>query len=284
LDAISDEVGTLETLQGVTFLQRLSPLLARFRDDACEWDRGYAEFSLFNAIVAADSSYICRVLSHHHFTVEENLPPTAEASAAGVLEDSLGRMGSPQSKRIEHPDPPQRRIVVRLVEHPKRGGRRRRGSQDIVLVTNLLDVPAEVIALLYHFRWLIELFIRWLECVLSCRHLISQNTGGHRVSNVPRADCLPIDPTGGGTRRTAQSMDVQAALLVRARLGQRGGSSGVSPRAGGRREKSILNDFAEGSLPRDNDARQRAVVEQVALGGDHAEVEPLKRQRRFVAG
>ncbi|NOY40627.1 MAG: transposase [Planctomycetes bacterium] len=38
-------------------------------------------------------------------------------------------------------------------------------------MTNLLDVPAEVIALLYRFRWLIELFFRWLKCVLSCRHL-----------------------------------------------------------------------------------------------------------------
>jgi len=145
-------------------------------------DRGYEEFSLFNAIVAAGSSYVCRVRNDHHFTVKEAHPLSEAAQAAGVLEDNLGRMGSPKSKRIEHPDHPQRQVVIQLVEHPKRGGRRRRsGSQDIMLVTNLLNVPAEVIALLYRFRWLIELFFRWLKRVLSCRHLVSQNAGGIQI-------------------------------------------------------------------------------------------------------
>src|SRR5262249_24556912 len=33
-------------------------------------DRGYEDFSLFNAIVAARSSYVCRVRNDHHFTSE----------------------------------------------------------------------------------------------------------------------------------------------------------------------------------------------------------------------
>jgi hypothetical protein len=145
-------------------------------------DRGYEEFSLFNAIVAAGSSYVCRVRNDHHFTAARSNLLSEEAQAAGVLEDATGRMGSPKSKRIEHPDHPQRRIVVHLAEHPKRGGRRRSGaSQDIVLATNLLDVPAEVIALLYRFRWMIELFFRWLKCVLSCRHLVSQSANGIEI-------------------------------------------------------------------------------------------------------
>jgi len=91
-------------------------------------------------------------------------------------------MGSPKSKRIEHPDHPQRRIVVRVTVHPKRGGRRRAAaSQDIVLVTNLLDVPAEILVLIYRYRWLIELFFRWLKCVLSCRHLLSQDARGIQI-------------------------------------------------------------------------------------------------------
>jgi IS4 transposase len=126
--------------------------------------------------VAAGSSYVCRVRNDHHFTAEEVREPTDAARAAGVLEDCLGRMGSPRSVRIEHPDHPQRRVVVRVLAHPKRLGRRRSaGAQDLVLVTNLLDVPDEVIVLLYRSRWLIELFFRWLKCVLSCRHLISQS-------------------------------------------------------------------------------------------------------------
>lgn len=145
-------------------------------------DRGYENFSLFNAIVAARSSYVCRVRNDHHFTVEETRELTDEARSAGVLEDAVGRMGSPKSKRIEHPDHLQRRIVIRVACHPKRGGQRRKAAtHDIVLVTNLLDAPAEVIVLLYRFRWLIELFFRWLKCVLSCRHLLSESANGIEI-------------------------------------------------------------------------------------------------------
>ena len=145
-------------------------------------DRGYEEFALYNAIVAAGSSYVCRVRNDHPFQVEAVRVPDAQAVAVGVLEDMVGRMGSPKSKRIEHPDHVQRRVVVKFTPHPKRGGRRRAAaSQDIVLVTNLLDVPAEIIVLLYRFRWLIELFFRWLKCVLSCRHLLSEDPRGIQI-------------------------------------------------------------------------------------------------------
>ena len=145
-------------------------------------DRGYEDFKLFNAIVAARSSYVCRVRNDHHFNVAETRALTPEAEAVGVLEDVVGRMGSPKSKRIEHPDHDQRRIVVRVVEHPKRGGRRRTAAtHDIVLVTSLLDVPAEIIVLLYRHRWLIELFFRWLKCVLDCKHLLSNDRGGIQI-------------------------------------------------------------------------------------------------------
>lgn len=142
-------------------------------------DRGYEEFLLYNDIVAARSSYVGRVRNDHHFQAETIRKIPTEAMAAGVLEDIVGHMGSPKSKRIEHPDHRQRRVVARVTTHPKRGGRKREAaSQDIVLVTNLLDVPAEIIVPLYRYRWLIELFFRWLKCVLSCRHLLSQDARG----------------------------------------------------------------------------------------------------------
>jgi hypothetical protein len=145
-------------------------------------DRGYEEFSLFNQIVAADSSYVCRIRNDHRFQATTVADPTPEAQAAGVLEDAVGHLGSPKSLRIEHPDHPVRRVVVRVTEHLKRGGRRRRGAtQELVLATNLVDVPVEIVVLLYRFRWLIELFFRWLKCVLNCRHLLSQDPGGIQI-------------------------------------------------------------------------------------------------------
>lgn len=47
-----------------------------------------------------------------------------------------------------------------------------------VLATNALDLSADLIALAYHHRWQIELFFRWLKCVLGCRHLLSESSTG----------------------------------------------------------------------------------------------------------
>lgn len=152
-------------------------------------DRGYEEFALFNQIVRAGSSYVCRVRQDHHFQAEQQLPPSAEAAAAGVRQDALGVLGSSKSRRIEHPDHRQRRIVVQLTLQPRPEGRRRAAApQELVLVTNQLDVPAEVIVLLYRYRWLIELFFRWLKCVLRCRHLLSQAGDGIQI----QMDCALI--------------------------------------------------------------------------------------------
>ncbi|QDT24840.1 IS4 family transposase [Gimesia panareensis] len=145
-------------------------------------DRAYEKYALFNAIVNAGSSYVCRIRGDHIFVEQESRELTAEARAAGVLEDRVGQLGSPKSRRIEHPDHPVRRITVKVTPHPKRGGRRREGaSQDLVVATSLLDVPAEIIALIYQHRWQIELFFRFLKHVLGCRHLLSQNPQGIQI-------------------------------------------------------------------------------------------------------
>jgi IS4 transposase len=45
-------------------------------------------------------------------------------------------------------------------------------------VTNRLDLDAELIAVAYRYRWTVELFFRWLKCVLGCRHLLSLTVNG----------------------------------------------------------------------------------------------------------
>jgi hypothetical protein len=199
--------GLLTDASGQGAASEKAALRGSLEPDRCYLtDRGYEEFSLFNAIVAARSSYVCRVRNDHQFHAEETREPSPDAVAAGVLEDAVGRMGSPHSKRIEHPDHAQRRIVARFVEHPKRGGRRRRGAtQDLVLATNLLDVPADVIVLLYRFRWLIELFFRWLKCVLSCRHLVSHSANGIEIQmSCALIACLLIQLAAGRDVRPSQ--------------------------------------------------------------------------------
>ena len=49
------------------------------------------------------------------------------------------------------------------------------------IATNLLDVPAEVIADIYRHRWTIELFFRFFKHVLGCRHLLSTHPKGIEI-------------------------------------------------------------------------------------------------------
>src|SRR6266478_5355963 len=51
----------------------------------------------------------------------------------------------------------------------------------LVLVTNRLDLDADLVALAYRYRWAVELFFRWVKCVLGCRHLLSQTANGVRM-------------------------------------------------------------------------------------------------------
>ena len=54
----------------------------------------------------------------------------------------------------------------------------RKGEETVRLITNLLDLDAEIIALLYMYRWQVELFLRWLKCFANFKHLISHNRNG----------------------------------------------------------------------------------------------------------
>ena len=53
------------------------------------------------------------------------------------------------------------------------------GRPAILLVaTSRLDLAAELVALGYRYRWTVELFFRWLKCILGCRHLLASSRDG----------------------------------------------------------------------------------------------------------
>jgi hypothetical protein len=148
-------------------------------------DRWYAQFTLFNDIHRAGSNYVCRVRDNSVYEVAEQRSLSMEAVEAGVLGDALVQMGL-SKKADERPDHPVRLVTVRLVPHAKRSHRKGNtgaGPSDGVLriATDQLDVPAEVIALLYHYRFTIELFFRFFKHVLGCRHLLSDDPNGVRI-------------------------------------------------------------------------------------------------------
>lgn len=158
-------------------------LRTKLKADCCYvTDRWFGQFTLFNQINAVASSYVCRVKENSAFGVREERLLSDEALEAGVVRDAVVTMGL-SSKPAERPDHPIRIVVIEATPHAKRGGRRgktagpgNRGT--IVIATNLLHVPAEVIARIYQHRWAIEVFYRFFKQVLGCRHLLSHKAEG----------------------------------------------------------------------------------------------------------
>jgi len=148
-------------------------------------DRGYAKFALFNDIVAAGSSYVCRLRDNSVYDVIEQRELTQADRDADVLSDQVVSLGA-SSKASQRPNHPIRLICVKCSPHTSRGksklGSTAPSSDGILrIATNLLDVPAEIIALLYSQRWIIEIFFRFFKQLLGCSHLISHGQNGIEI-------------------------------------------------------------------------------------------------------
>lgn len=148
-------------------------------------DRWYAEFALFNDIRRAGSGYVCRVRDNSVFEVLQERALSAEAREAHVVRDVVAGMGVAMGPK-RRPDHPIRLVMVKVAPHEKRSNRKGNtgaGPSDGLLriATDLLDVPAEIIALIYLYRHCIELFFRFFKHVLGCRHLLSDHPKGIRI-------------------------------------------------------------------------------------------------------
>lgn len=146
------------------------------------YDRGFSGFEVINAHYREiDGSPTPRA----HFVIRYkpaggNAPTLVDAKAqrltkkdraAGVISDQIGHFNSTRAKR--HVVAP---VVIRevIVEYVDDQGQ----TKTLRLITNLLDVSAEIVAQLYRYRWQIELFFRWLKCFANFEHLISHSREG----------------------------------------------------------------------------------------------------------
>jgi Transposase DDE domain len=176
-------------------------------------DRWFAQFTLFNDINAIGSSYVCRAKENSSFEVSEERLLSSEALSAGIVRDAVVSMG--QSSRPDaRPDHPIRLIVIEAKEHEKRGGRKGKNAGPgncgtILIATNLLEVPAEIIALIYRYRYTVEIFFRFLKQILGCRHLISSKPEGIMIQMYcALIACLLINLWTGAkpTKRTVEML------------------------------------------------------------------------------
>lgn len=145
-------------------------------------DRGYAKFELFNQINAIGSSYICRARDNSTPKILSERPLSDADAAAGVRVDRDVILGAHTSNsKTVATDHPVRYIEIEVPPHVRTGKGGSGSDGRLRLVTNLMEVPAELIAEAYRLRWLIELFFRMIKQLLGCRHLLSTKPAGVEI-------------------------------------------------------------------------------------------------------
>lgn len=128
-------------------------------------DRNYgSDFALFDELDALGCGYVLRLHNEVTWEVIKHHPLTPEAVAEGVILDAIVRLGYRGCGGT-------RRIIV--FKRPEM-------KEAVILVTS---EPFEVLGTLevtglYRQRWKVEMFFRWLKCLVPCRHWFTESREG----------------------------------------------------------------------------------------------------------
>jgi hypothetical protein len=138
------------------------------RGDAFVGDRYYGEdYQLFGELDRAGVAFVVRLRDEAVIEVENELPLGAEDRLARVIRSAWVRLGCKARYR-------SMRLRVVWVQTDK---------EVLRLVTNLgaEELAAGEVALLYRQRWQVELFFRWVKCILGCRHWLAESPAGAAI-------------------------------------------------------------------------------------------------------
>ena len=138
------------------------------KGDAYVGDRYYGEdYQLFGQLDEMGVDFVVRLRDEAVINVEEELPLSAADQEAKVIRSAWVKLGC--RKKYE-----SQRLRVVWVQTEK---------EVLKLVTNLgpEKLSAGDVALLYKERWRIELFFRWIKCILGCRHWLAESPQGAAV-------------------------------------------------------------------------------------------------------
>lgn len=110
---------------------------------------------------------VCRIRDNAVYEVIEEYVLNEDAKAARILLDRKVRLGS-NLKTKEHLSVPVRLVAVQCRPHVKRAHTGRGGPEQgemLLIATDRFDLDADVIALIFKHRWMIEIFFRFFKHV-----------------------------------------------------------------------------------------------------------------------
>jgi Transposase DDE domain len=139
------------------------------------FDRGYADYDLVQDLQALPCSCIGRGKSPTADALQAERSIAAAAQTAGGQQDAvLRRLGTAPHCRLV----PQPCRIVRVAT----GKTDAQGTPEVIgLGRNRCDLEADLVALAYRYRWAVELFFRWVQCVVGGRHRLSPTANGVRM-------------------------------------------------------------------------------------------------------
>ena len=148
-------------------------------------DRYYgADYKLMSQIQAAGAFFVFRIKESAVVQDASHYPLSPQEAAAGILSHQRACLGAHLS---------QRSISLRLI-------RSRRDGSEVLLATNLSteQASATLVAQIYTQRWAIELYFKWLKCILRCRHFFAESSHGVAIQIYLAliASVLMADATG----------------------------------------------------------------------------------------
>jgi len=162
-------------------------------------DRYFGEdYALFEELAARGCSYVIRLRQEATWEVEKELPLSEADRAAGVLSDRLVRLGA------RHKTGPLRLVRVATEKGP------------LFLLTDksAAELSAELIALIYRYRWQIELFFKWFKCILGCRHWLAESPRGVALQIYCALIAALLLLRYGGSRPNKRAMEMIRFYLL----------------------------------------------------------------------
>lgn len=110
--------------------------------------------------------FVVREKSHMRFKVIENRKVKSDS---GVMTDQIIRLDGTKTK-YQYPE-----NLRRVTYHDAESG------DDFIFYTNHLEVPADLVALLYRYRWRVELFFKWMKQHLHIKEFFGFNENAIQI-------------------------------------------------------------------------------------------------------
>ncbi len=159
-------------------------------------DRYYGlEYGFLEELRKLGISFVFRIRNKPRMEIVEELPLTESDRAAGVTWQGMVRLGDKwQGEPI--------RVVKVEVD-----------GKELLLATDL-EIEAELIALIYRYRWQIELFFKWIKSILGYRHLMAESPEGVAIQTYSALIAALMLQLLTGKRPTKRAMELIRFYLM----------------------------------------------------------------------